>query len=776
MPDNMVRKFSFLKELGPFHDYRHGEEKVLLRKRTLIYGLNGSGKTTLSRVLRSIEEGRFSGRLPPGGSFEVEFPEGTAIGLAQLNPPVRADLAVFNSDFIDECFRWQDGYASPFVYIGREQVRLSRQKENLEKRWSWRENHFQKSIERVGAVENNIAGIKHQHALTITNVFALGRRYNAGHLDDDLGRPDAASYKIVTPEEAEELNRFQRKEEPYPRASDCVYDTEGLSNLGDEAQRIGSTTLSHSIVGDLGSHAIMAKWVIEGAVYHRDHGLDHCLLCTNKIEGERLRQFQDVVDLRLASTSDVLADVIARLQQHDAELSKFAATLPRAVDIDSRLHAEYVPTLEALVDTVNQVRQDCKAAILALKQKQLDVTRVIGDVASRIRTNGDLIRSLATHVESLSKIIARHNDAVSKFNDEREAAQTKLKQHLVALARDALKVDVDALAEATARKKYLQRWRNTAFTALEAARQRLMNIDLPIQAINKLLKSYLGHEVLSVTFEQPGFYIRRNGRPITGPLSEGEKTAVALSYFVAKLEEGGRKLDEMTIAVDDPISSLDSAAVNFVAVIMQAVLAKSRQSIVLTHNLAFFNEMKKWQKRFKNQDKRASEKAKLEGKPAPIERTAFLFLEVEVSADLQSRTTKIVPLSKLLREYDSEYHYLFKLVKEFAEGGNETFAYLMPNTMRKVLELFLAFKVPGNNPFEQKLESEVVKGKNLSADVLGAIARLTQVESHGDNLNELIEHCSMTVEESRRAAQGLMTFFAALDEPHHKQMCDLCAN
>ena len=95
------------------------------------------------------------------------------------------------------------------------------------------------------------------------------------------------------------------------------------------------------------------------------------------------------------------------------------------------------------------------------------------------------------------------------------------------------------------------------------------------------------------------------------------------------------------------------------------------------------NEVKKWLKPLARDDRNPP--------------TASLyFLDIRLAAG-GARSARIRPLPKLLRDYDSEYHYLFSLVILFIadEADNSHLGYILPNVMRKILEMFLTFKMPG---------------------------------------------------------------------------------
>ena len=95
-----------------------------------------------------------------------------------------------------------------------------------------------------------------------------------------------------------------------------------------------------------------------------------------------------------------------------------------------------------------------------------------------------------------------------------------------------------------------------------------------------------------------------------------------------------------------------------------------------------------------------------------------------------ARRATIYEMDNELRRYESEYHYLFKRLKEMhaEQDGTIMRAYPVPNIARKVWETFLMYRVPnGASPYE-KMEKLKVDG--LDAQKLDAIYKFTNDQSH----------------------------------------------
>lgn len=176
------------------------------------------------------------------------------------------------------------------------------------------------------------------------------------------------------------------------------------------------------------------------------------------------------------------------------------------------------------------------------------------------------------------------------------------------------------------------------------------------------------------------------------------------------------------------------------------------------------NEFRKaWNKRAYPED----------GKPATA---GLFFLDVRVPEASNRRLSQIIEMPKHLRSYDSEYHFLCSKSFEFEAAGNgySDIWFMMPNVIRRILEIFLAFKVPGTHSVKEKLINLAKTLDDIDEVRIRALERLVQVESHSDSLDDLISISSMNVEETRDANAALLLFMAKADPGHAKAIRKQC--
>jgi wobble nucleotide-excising tRNase len=151
-------------------------------------------------------------------------------------------------------------------------------------------------------------------------------------------------------------------------------------------------------------------------------------------------------------------------------------------------------------------------------------------------------------------------------------------------------------------------------------------------------------------------------------------------------------------------------------------------------------------------------------------------LDVTVPETTGLRTSKIIEMPPQLKGYDSDYHFLCHKVFQFEAAGDahSEYWFMMPNVIRRVLEVFLAFKVPGSHSISQKLDTLIKKHPNLDKTRIAALERLIQIESHSDSLDNLIAQSSLTIEEARVANTALLDLMKAADEGHEMAIRAQC--
>ena len=228
---------------------------------------------------------------------------------------------------------------------------------------------------------------------------------------------------------------------------------------------------------------------------------------------------------------------------------------------------------------------------------------------------------------------------------------------------------------------------------------------------------------------------------------------LAFCFFLTLFEAEGRIKGDLVVVIDDPISSLDTTTKTHAFSLMRKMTKKCAQTIILTHNMSFMNMVKR--EFSSNQN---------------AEKSCLLQLDCKGQTD-KDRTTSLSAISPLFVNYDTEYHYLFSVVYAAHTNQISDLQFLLPNAIRKLLEMFTAYAEPAQINFAAAIGSS---GITLKDNNIKSLERLIQIESHGTMVG-MGSLPMLTVEEAIKASSAAMEFIRLRDKKHYKAMKKLCS-
>lgn len=763
----MITNLQSLRGMGIFADRNARSPSLELRRYNLIYGFNGSGKSTLSRLFASLQAGVIHPRLPEGCSFEVTLDDGTDLGCPSKLTGLERRLLVFNADYVEQNLRWTEGHANPVFFIGADQAEAAAELAKIEGQITKQAAAKTAAETADKAAEKGFASFKRDRAkLTASHLHLGGRKYDALALAKDYEAWKDEGATLLSDAEFRAAEDIRRLDEPMPRLNPLKFETSSVETAYQFIREICSQSLTTVALEEVQRFPDILLWLKQGQEFHQANRLEDCLFCGNTITGERKALLASAFDNQVDEFVERLAKTAERLQSLITTLIQLEEAIPAPHAFVTELRADFKNTRDQLGSEVRLVRTYLSALqdVLAHKRERPATPADMSEVAPQSDV-ASAAKGLAQTIEAANAAIAAHNLVVENFAKHKEEAEFAIRKHFIAdclaeYANYANELDDAKKKLATANEEFEQ-----LTTTANQLRQQIKEHGPAAGTINKLIASYLGHQELTIHPVEQGYQLQRHGQPIRGVPSEGEKTAIAISYFLSSIEAEGRKLKDLIVVVDDPVSSLDSKALNYACALVRSRLTDAGQLFVLTHNLQCMNEFRKaWKKLAIPPDDRRDPTA------------TFLFIDVTIPAGQDRRSSTIAPMSPLLREYDSEYHFLFSHILKFIENPNAYYdhGYMMPNVLRRVLDVFLAFKCPGNSGLPGKIQQLCKANQGLDGDRLVALERLTQVESHSDNLDDLLSFSSMTLEETRAAADALIDMMDRVDGNHLKNLKKLC--
>lgn len=779
----MITKVSKLKNFGIFHDFSWKTELSEFKKFNLIYGWNRSGKTTISRVFASCEKkctydkDKFK-QYPENGEFEIKTEDGSTVKNADVSTNI-LPIKVFNQDFIDENISFDPSDScNPIIYVSEEdieskkkleqikldKVTLNKAHEDAKKDKSSKEETRSTFLTGLG---REIANILFNKSYNKTNVENKINTIGIDNFSDKtLSDDDKKKIEAISKSEAEKNQSALPKLTPinftllFTRVKsllDKKVISELLERLKDPEDKDG------------GLDEELNNWVKQGFDIHKaKNQFKKCLFCENNLN----QNFFDSLARHFSKDYEDLQNSIEFLIK-DLKKERTENISEKNIELYFDLRNSYETKAKEYNEIVKKQNDWLNHSETWLEQKYKNPFDP--DIPEMVEAPEDYTNLLNKTIDGLNEIISKHNLRVKNHNTEVTSAREKLELHsiAVALSEQDYKKMGNEVKEAEKKEKEALEAINKNNSEISELEKQTSNIGKAIKDINKHLKEFFGREEIKLELDgdKKGYTIKRDGQPAKN-LSEGEKTAIAFSYFVVKVGEGDFDKSNGIIFIDDPISSFDSNFIYHCFSLINTHFKEVGQLFISTHNFQLFNLVKEWFINKNNHARKDNEKPKTNGqadKPMPCE---FFMIENFTESDI--RKAKIVELDKTLRNYKSEYHFLFSLLNKFKDVDlNYADFYTIGNVARRFFDIFADFKIPDSRDQKQKMEA-VVKESNESKKEHDKISdsdwnkayKLVNEFSHNSDPTSTIEHKDKS--ESRDAIKILLNIVKESDPKHYE--------
>lgn len=746
-----LKSISRLSLDGVFSDFRRGANSPSFKERNLIYGFNGSGKTTLSRVLACLDTGEREEALSPG-SFEIEFEDGTKITNEAHLDKIKGKIAVFNQDYISRVIHWESGTAEAIFYLSKEQGDAARDLEEATAAQDLENGNKARLLEDRSKAERKFNSFKTELARKISEELSIVRAYNARSLEQDYAalKPGDAASAVLQGPELKKVTQLIAQDQALDKIRDLEWNTD-FKGVYEQVESLIKKDIG-TVVGSLSDHPSMIAWARTGADYHLSLELEDCLFCGNHLDPARVQEISDVLGAVLDRFNEDVLSARKPMDEIEALLENIEKRLPSENDLHASVRDDFRAQKNDLLEAIADARSFVASLRAAINQKAEAPNRSFELSETMSPWDETREKKRRSSTASLRTIYSEHNRIVGQFTLERDKAIKRYKAHLLVTEQarfEELKADHESAIEGV--DLNAKRLVELGEKIKELNRQ-IRESGPAAEKLNRLLTAYLGHRELQVELrdDKEGYSIQRNGSAIRGDLSEGEKTALALCYFVLSLDSRDNDLKDLIVVLDDPISSLDSRVAGYAVGLISSTLFASAQLFVMTHNLHFMNEMKKAMRSVQGHGSHT-----------------LMSVEVKVSEDGTSRKSEILGMPLLLANYDSEYEYLFDTVLRYVSDpeSNSGIGYLMPNVTRRVLEIYTGFKMPHLGNVGARLIKMCADKTEIDPAKLAMMQRVADMESHG-NTDGLVSLSTMTIEEGLEAAKALITLVKTTDPDH----------
>jgi len=686
----MLTAIKKIKGLGVFGDFTAAADLPAFKRFNLIYGENGSGKTTLSRLFTALQTGAHTD-YP-----DLDYSITTDTGTLSKGQPSPRKIRVFNSDYIEANIGQFDGPLRHILIVGQENKELAEEIKIEQATYDDRKAKLEAEALALAKLETDKGKAFSAIAKTIGEA-------TSGTTLRGYRKPDAeAAYKKLTKPktytDAElDLHRVTIRQEQaeavhqvsQPKVKDASGDDMDIQiALGALVTATGVLTQRASqvdAISRLVEKPDISLWVETGLEIHRTHDSNDCEFCGQKLPQERLKQLSEHF-----STADqqLKAEIEAEIRTASSISAAIASVqLPPKTGLFSELRDDFETTAQEF-ETARSAALTAVAKVAEILSKKL--TERSKPYAVEVAVDS------AAFTQSLDKaaaLIDRHNAKVADFDAQKDAARQAIETHYLSTIEPQVKEFDEKIAAAQAVIDKLRdgaadlgdaRSLDALLKSIGEKKAKVSSAHAGGAQMTGKLNAFLGRTDLTFDSGEDGYRLKRRGKPARR-LSEGEKTAIAFLYFIVQLGDQDFDVKEGVVVIDDPISSLDAAAIFQAFSYLKTAVKEAKQVFLLTHNFDFLRLLVNW----------------LDNGVKQNQRSYFMIVCTEAAA---VRNAQLVMLDPLLVEHPSEYHFLFKVLYTFKSDGTILSSYHIPNIARKVLETFLEFHVPSNESLYKKLD------------------------------------------------------------------------
>lgn len=683
----MITKINKLKHFGIFQNYSWGAIDDF-KKKNLVYGWNYSGKTTLSKLFQIIEF-KDKNKYFSGSEIELTYDDGTAKRTVDQDSLASFPfyIKVFNSEYIKRIFTWDEpktGFKPISFYLGDSAGDLKgkiRKLEIINERLTLlRENKYTPIIETFEGY-NKPNGKFSLKAKDVRENYLPGlfdpTTFDKGHFKKivDVVKLNLDN-NILSVSERDMTKTEAIAEKKYDPQNEIIRINENLKSLALSVKSILEDIAPKAISFPvLEEDSALFEWVQKGVSLHQDS--KECKFCTNALPEDRIANLNSFYSKKLKEIQDEIENTNKLIE---SERKLINVTFPNKKDIAELYQTEY----EVALTEYQTQKSEYEAQLLILEN---DLKSKGSSIFNAIPASTTELISLQSNFDAIESTIKKHNEWLEQFEARKQSAIGKILNHYVAeylktenynqkeLDKDSSVITIEKISAKI----------NANLGLISSFNAQLSDKVKGQAELNTILEILLHRDDIKIEIRDEKFRLERSGH-LAESLSEGEKSAIAFAYFLTELKslrnDDPPKLPKTIIFIDDPISSLDSNHIFQVRSILKDFfkIDDFAQLFIATHNFEFFSILYDSGIFSKKQDE--------------LKRPLYF-----IKRDKDGVVT-IEKMPKSFSNYKSEYVGLFHILKDFNESADkENFSYLLllPNALRRFVELYTLTKYPANN-------------------------------------------------------------------------------
>jgi wobble nucleotide-excising tRNase len=633
----MINKVEQLVSIGKFRNYQTGGQ-VNFKKLTLIYGDNGGGKTTLTSVFRSlttnkpeIVRSRIStnhttpqaAQITQVGTPKIYHTFGAAGWTTPFN-----DIEIFDIHFVNDNiysgFDFNDEHKKQLhqFVIGAQGIAIQNQiEQNKLTKAASRQNQTNIEQQLIQQVGNNLT------ADLITSFLGIPAT-QANGIDQLITTAEAA----LASANANTIIQTLQQLTPLTRIISGIDFTSLIADLQATSQAIQNAvleTLFSNHCQDLADNGIDGpeNWLQRGFAYVESKQTANepsisCPFCKQTIDGN-----VEILNAYISKFNAEFNVLVLRLQAHSTSLQNFnlEAAIQAINNINQTNSGRITSWATHLPNTVQPptfniiadetvLRAEFQSLIASLQQKiQNPTVAVATTTATVFQSSGQTIN---TNIATYNQSVTAYNTAITTFRAGiQTVANAQLAVDRLKRIKQRFETPIVTLCTQLSAEKQTLRGLETAYTGLSQQQQTAAATFF--SSYQTSINHYLGNvfktlfridNVVHVapagraTQSKIAYKLTIDGKDISFTpnqpfnakecLSEGDKSTIALAFFLSKLDIDTNRQNKILI-FDDPLSSLDTNRRTYTIGIIKTLFQQLKQVVVLSHNEYFLHEIGK---------------------------------------------------------------------------------------------------------------------------------------------------------------------------------------
>ena len=731
----MINQIEEIKDFGIYKNFKWANSSNMkeFSYKNIFYGWNYSGKTTLSRIFSSLRDKKLH-----QGFESAYFKVKTTQGVFDSNNinQFPYEVLVFNSDYISDNLNFsyhideisdsntilfEVGDNAKYETIIRnikDEIDLINGTDKL----TSKKSKFQVAIDEFEVFDRLSNGkftllakeIKDVHFISLinftkTNLKPLLTKFKINlsqYIITDKKRLSQLSEIVKTNSPKEELERIQFVTN-YPNLIESVNET--LQSVPEKVD----------LINIINNNSEIYSWVKKGQEINKVN--EKCLFCDNIIDEKRIKELTIFFN---SQASQVRIKINNLKELINVELSKLSLIkLPLSNnDLNLGYIEEYSQIKKRLDKSIYSYRKNLNMLITKLDYKLNKSLHL-----KVISIEKFPIETLETLITEIDNLIGRNNDFTIEFEKRITLERDIYINHLVAsfLKRENYFIKKKKYEKSLTEITKLQRRVEEYNKKIDFYEAKKTSDSEGALRYTSFIQNFLNRSDIEIKLDPDTkkFVLLRNNENASN-LSDGEKTAIALSHFLVTINslESKGQFTHLIVFVDDPISSLDGNHIFQINSIFKELFftndnpgnewtLKCHQLFLSTHNFDFFNLLKELPMDKPNKESKYY-----------IERT------------FGENNTSIKLLPQILDKFKSEYHYLFKEIFDFSKLRKPLESdklLLLPNTLRRFLEMYTLTKYPSTDNVDRRAD------KIFSPEISKRICKPFHYFSHLDNIDRI---------------------------------------